>query len=86
EWADPHNPDPLPMPLHGVLIAEAKQRIDRGAYTPGSGSEKLVNYFVGQIVGSLNQERTCRQVVMDMVEEYIAVAQSTAASLEAAGA
>ena len=26
EWDDPTNPDPLPMPLHGMLIAEAQAR------------------------------------------------------------
>ena len=33
EWADPANPDPLPMPLHGMLIAEAQGRIARAAAT-----------------------------------------------------
>jgi NAD(P)H-dependent flavin oxidoreductase YrpB (nitropropane dioxygenase family) len=71
EWDSPANPDPLPMPLHGMLIAEAQQRIARSAGTPGTGAADLVTYFVGQVVGSMNQVKPARQVVYDMVEEYI---------------
>src|SRR5205085_9974785 len=31
EWDDPKNPDPLPMPLHGMLIAEAQGQIGRAS-------------------------------------------------------
>lgn len=71
EWEDPANPKPLGMPLHGMLIAEAQRRIARSAMTPGSGAEKLVNYFVGQIVGSMNQVKPASKVVFEMVEEYL---------------
>ena len=40
-----------------------------------------MNYFVGQVVGSLNQIRPARQVLLGMVEEYIEVAQSFADQL-----
>ena len=50
EWEDPANPDPLPMPLHGMLIADAQRRMQRSAAS-NPGAEQLVNYFVGQIVG-----------------------------------
>ena len=83
EWEDPRNPDPLGMPLHGLLIAEAKERISRAAYKEGSGAERLVNYFVGQVVGSLNREMSARQVILEMVEEYIDVVQQSAAMLDA---
>ena len=73
EWEDPANPKPLGMPLHGMLISEAQRRIARGANRPGTGAEKLVNYFVGQVVGSMNAVKPARQVVLDMVEEYIDV-------------
>ncbi len=81
EWEDPSNPDPLGMPLHGVLIGEAQQRIRRSAYTPGSGAEKLINYFVGQVVGSLSEIKPARRVLLEMVEEYIDVAEHLAKNL-----
>jgi len=71
EWEREDGPQPLGMPLHGMLIAQAQRRIARGANTSGSGAAQLVNYFVGQIVGSMNQVKPARQVVMEMVEEYV---------------
>jgi NAD(P)H-dependent flavin oxidoreductase YrpB (nitropropane dioxygenase family) len=71
EWARPDTPDPLPMPLQGVLVAEAQARIRRSAHHAASGAEQLDTYFVGQVVGSLSQVKSARQVVLDMVDEYI---------------
>ena len=57
--------------LERRLINEALARIDRAAYRPGSGAEQLANYFVGQIVGSMNVTKTASQVVFDMIDEFI---------------
>jgi NAD(P)H-dependent flavin oxidoreductase YrpB (nitropropane dioxygenase family) len=70
EWDDPKNPDPLPMPLHGMLIADAQARMSRSAAS-SEGAHQLVNYFVGQVVGSMNQVKPTRRVVLEMVEEFI---------------
>jgi NAD(P)H-dependent flavin oxidoreductase YrpB (nitropropane dioxygenase family) len=72
EWSDPANPKPLGMPLHGSLIAEAKARIDRAAYS-NPGAKQLANYFVGQVVGRLTTVKTARQVMEEMITEYIDV-------------
>jgi len=69
-WEDPEHP-PLGMPLQPILTARAIARIDRAAMTPGSGAEKLANYFVGQIVGSMNQTKRSADVVYEMVDEFI---------------
>jgi NAD(P)H-dependent flavin oxidoreductase YrpB (nitropropane dioxygenase family) len=82
EWDDPTHPQPLGMPMQLILTAEALGRIDRAAYREGSGAEKLANYFVGQIVGSMNQTKTTAQVVFDMVDEFIEATQSLARQLE----
>lgn len=81
EWADPNNPDPLPMPLHGMLIAEAQLRMSRSAAT-NEGARKLVNYFVGQAVGQMNAVKPAAQVVLDMVEEFIDAAQRISALVD----
>ncbi len=70
-WDSPESPGPLPMPLQPILTAAATRRIDRGAHDSTSGSAKLANYFVGQIVGSMNEVKPAARVVMDMVEEFI---------------
>ncbi len=83
-WADPATPDPLPMPLQPALVGDALRRIARGSMTPGSGAEELVTYFVGQVVGSLTTVRPADRVLLDMVEEWIAVTTSRYEDLVAA--
>jgi NAD(P)H-dependent flavin oxidoreductase YrpB (nitropropane dioxygenase family) len=71
EWGRPDTPEPLPMPLQSALVAEAQARIHRSAHRSGSGAEQLDTYFVGQVVGTMDRVKPARQVVFDMVEEYI---------------
>jgi NAD(P)H-dependent flavin oxidoreductase YrpB (nitropropane dioxygenase family) len=71
EWERADTPDPLGMPLQSALVAEAQLRIQRAAHHEGSGANRLANYFVGQVVGSLDRVKSARQVVLDMIDEYI---------------
>ena len=80
EWDDPNTPDPLPMPLQQALNHEAKERIRRSAAT-NEGAAQLINYFVGQVVGSLHEIKPARRVVLEMVEEYITATEQLAATL-----
>ena len=68
-WSDPATPDPLPMPLQPRLAREAQARISRYAHK-SPGAEELINYFVGQVVGSMNQVKSVRSVVEELVLEY----------------
>jgi NAD(P)H-dependent flavin oxidoreductase YrpB (nitropropane dioxygenase family) len=83
EWDDPANPRPLPMPLQPILVGEARARIDRASYRAGSGAEQLANYFVGQIVGSMNVSKPAAQVVFDMIDEFIDAVQGLSRQLDA---
>lgn len=69
-WEDPHNPDPLPMPLQTRLVSEAQARINRTSHN-NEGAAQLANYFVGQIVGSMNQVKSVRSVIEELVGEYV---------------
>lgn len=71
EWESASSPGPLGMPLQPILINEANKRIDRAAHEPNSGAAQLANYFVGQIVGTMNQVKPAGRVVVEMVEEFI---------------
>jgi NAD(P)H-dependent flavin oxidoreductase YrpB (nitropropane dioxygenase family) len=64
-WADPEGPGPLGMPLQNILTAEANARIAR------SGRKDLAFAPVGQIVGRMNDVRPVRDVMFDLVQEYI---------------
>jgi len=68
-WEDPSNPDPLPMPLQPRLVREAQARIQRTAHN-NPGSHDLANYFVGQIVGSMNHVKSVRTVMEEFALEY----------------
>jgi NAD(P)H-dependent flavin oxidoreductase YrpB (nitropropane dioxygenase family) len=68
-WEQPGAPVPLPMPLQTILIAESKLRIDRG------NAKEYVTYPVGQIVGDMREECTVRQVVYDMLNEFVESAE-----------
>ncbi len=71
EWDRADTPDPLGMPLQPILIDDAIRRIDRAAHHEGSGANQLANYFVGQIVGQMNESKSATRVVYDMIEEFI---------------
>ncbi|MEE2677083.1 MAG: nitronate monooxygenase family protein [Myxococcota bacterium] len=68
-WEDSENPDPLPMPLQPRLVREAQARINRTAHN-NPGAEQLANYFVGQVVGSLNHVKSVRTVMEEFATEY----------------
>jgi NAD(P)H-dependent flavin oxidoreductase YrpB (nitropropane dioxygenase family) len=72
EWEGPNSPGTLGMPLQPMLIGRASRRIDRAAANPeNAGAVKLANYFVGQIVGSMNETKKADRVVLEMVDEFI---------------
>jgi len=83
EWEDPTHPDPLGMPLQPILTARAIDRIDRASTRAGSGAEQLANYFVGQIVGSMNETKPAATVVYDMVDEFITAIESVTLQMNA---
>lgn len=85
EWDRPDTPEPLPMPLQSALVAEAELRIARSAGSQ-EGARQLINYFVGQAVGQMNQTKPAAQVVFDMVEAYIEAATRLGSSVSAPSA
>jgi NAD(P)H-dependent flavin oxidoreductase YrpB (nitropropane dioxygenase family) len=68
-WEDPSNPAPLPMPLQPRLVREAQARISRTAHK-SPGAAQLSNYFVGQVVGSMNHVKSVRAVMEELAVEY----------------
>ena len=57
------------MPLQPRLVREAQARIQRSAHN-NQGAEQLANYFVGQIVGSMNHVKSVRTVMEELAHEY----------------
>ncbi|MDJ1131485.1 nitronate monooxygenase [Streptomyces iconiensis] len=63
-WDSPEGPGTLPMPLQGLLVADANSRIQRHEVEP------LLGTPVGQIVGSMNSERSVQSVVDDLTRTF----------------
>ncbi|MFF4505161.1 NAD(P)H-dependent flavin oxidoreductase [Streptomyces sp. NPDC001401] len=63
-WDDPAGPGTLPMPLQGLLVAEALTRIQKYEVEP------LLGTPVGQIVGRMNSERTVQAVFDDLTRGF----------------
>ncbi|MFG2227550.1 NAD(P)H-dependent flavin oxidoreductase [Streptomyces sp. NPDC048644] len=63
-WDDPSGPGPLPMPLQGLLVAEANSRIQRHEVEP------LLGTPVGQIVGRMNSERSVQAVFDELTRGF----------------
>jgi NAD(P)H-dependent flavin oxidoreductase YrpB (nitropropane dioxygenase family) len=76
-WADPNGPGPLGMPLQNILTSEANARIAR------SGRTDLAFAPVGQIVGRMNEVRPVRDVMFQLVEEYIDTVERLEAGVQA---
>jgi NAD(P)H-dependent flavin oxidoreductase YrpB (nitropropane dioxygenase family) len=74
-WEADGAPEPLPMPLQGILYAPAAHRFSRVRSRPLSGSP------VGQIVGTMSKVRPAKDVVYDIVDEWIETEQRIAAGL-----
>ena len=70
-WEGEQSPGTLPMPLQFMATAEASQRIYKYGQTNKPGSDELLGSPVGQVVGQMNERRPAKNVVFDMVNEYI---------------
>jgi NAD(P)H-dependent flavin oxidoreductase YrpB (nitropropane dioxygenase family) len=68
-WEREDSPGTLPMPLQYMLISDAQRRIGR------SQNPELTTMPVGQIVGRMNKVRPVRDVVYDLVEEFVDASQ-----------
>ena len=74
-WHSEDAPDPLPMPLQGLVSEPALGKIARLAETGHPGAKQLTTYFVGQAVGLMDQVQSARQVVYGFMEDFANAAE-----------
>jgi NAD(P)H-dependent flavin oxidoreductase YrpB (nitropropane dioxygenase family) len=69
EWTDawdrPDCPGFLPMPMQFMLVSDALNRIGR------SQRRELTGMPVGQVVGMMNEVKPVRDIMRELVEEYV---------------
>jgi NAD(P)H-dependent flavin oxidoreductase YrpB (nitropropane dioxygenase family) len=63
-WEDDDAPEPLPMPLQNLLVADAHQRLGL------SNDPDFVSMPAGQIVGRMNEIRPVADIMKDLVDGF----------------
>lgn len=81
-WGAAGAPEPLPMPLQGVLSKPALAKVDKLAAAGHEGAKELATYYVGQAVGLMNSEQSARSVVYDFMRDYADAAERLAETLD----
>ena len=68
-WENPENPDPLPMPLQGMITFDAMRRTSIYA---GSGNTQAVSFnAAGQVIGQVKQIESVKDVIYRIINEYL---------------
>ena len=75
-WQGDESPEPLPMPLQGLVSGPALNRIDKLAESGHAGAKTLATYWVGQGVGLMNDPLSSRAVVQNFMEDFAAAYES----------
>jgi NAD(P)H-dependent flavin oxidoreductase YrpB (nitropropane dioxygenase family) len=63
-WAEADAPEPLPMPLQNLLVAEAHNRIS------AANDPDVISMPIGQIVGRMNEVRPVADVMASLIAEF----------------
>ncbi len=66
-WENPDNPQPLPMPLQGLVSMDMIMRTSRYA----EKAQAVAFNPIGQIVGRMNQILPTKNVIDDLIDEYV---------------
>ena len=69
-WDDPNTLEPLPMPLHGLVTADAMRRTE--TYAGAGNTQDVAMNICGQVIGQINQVESCKSVVYRLIDEYLA--------------
>jgi len=68
-WDNADNPNPLEMPLHGLVTADAMRRTE--TYAGAADTQKVAMNICGQVIGQINEVESCRGVVFRLINEYL---------------
>jgi len=64
-WERPDAPDFLPMPLQTAVMVESRLRVERAR------AREFLTHPVGQIVGDMQHASSVRQVIQDLLGEFV---------------
>ena len=81
-WQTEESPQPLPMPLQGLVSGPPLRRIDKLAESGHAGAKQLATYWVGQGVGLMNDSLSARTVVQNFMEDFASAYEQFQAIVE----
>ena len=80
--AEANGPGSLPMPLQSIVSENVLRRLDILAEKGNKGAQELATYWVGQGVGLMNKVKPAREVVREMIDDYLDAVERVAGSVE----
>lgn len=81
-WHGAGSPEPLEMPLQGMISRPALAKVDKLAESGHPGAKELVTYYVGQAVGLMNQEMRARDVVYEFKRDFAEAVERLSSTVE----
>lgn len=81
-WEAEGGPGALPMPVMGYVSEPALRRADTLAANGHKGAQALSTYWVGQGVGLMDTAKSTRQVMSDMIDDYVAAVERIMTSVD----
>ncbi|MDX2156534.1 MAG: nitronate monooxygenase [Hyphomicrobiaceae bacterium] len=81
-WSGPDNPEPLEMPLQGLVSRPALAKVDKLAEAGHKGAKELATYYVGQAVGLMKHELRARDVVYEFKRDFAEAVERLSGTLE----
>jgi NAD(P)H-dependent flavin oxidoreductase YrpB (nitropropane dioxygenase family) len=68
-WENPENPDPLPMPLQGMITFDAMRRTSM--YADSGNTQEVSFNAAGQVIGQVKQIESVKDVIFRIINEYL---------------
>jgi NAD(P)H-dependent flavin oxidoreductase YrpB (nitropropane dioxygenase family) len=68
-WERPDTPDPLGMPLQGMVTSDGMRRTS--TYADAGDCQKVAFNPCGQVIGQISEVESCRQVIYRLLDEYV---------------
>jgi NAD(P)H-dependent flavin oxidoreductase YrpB (nitropropane dioxygenase family) len=78
-WEQPDTPDPLGMPLQGMVTSDGMRRTS--TYAGVGDCQKVAFNPCGQVIGQFTEVQSCRQVMYRLLEEYVEAASKAGSML-----
>lgn len=78
-WDRADTPDPLGMPLQGLVTSDGIRRTS--VYADKGDCQKIAFNPCGQVIGQINSVESCRQVIYRLLDEYVDAVQKAGSLL-----